>query len=108
MADVEDAQAFQTRKRAFAVQRARYEAKRLASIRWKLTAFLVATGAPVLALDRSQTPAIRHALAILTVLWLAAAVPMVGLLVLERRAQRQVEQLCEHDTHAIIKRERAE
>jgi hypothetical protein len=73
--------------------RATYAGKRLASYRRVLGALLVTVGAPVIALNSSTSPAIRHAITILALVWLALVLPMVRLLCTEWQNNRLTEHL---------------
>jgi hypothetical protein len=75
------------------LNRATYEANRLASFRRVLGAFLIILGAPVMALGQSASPTLRHALTILALSWLALVVPMVRLLYLEWHKRRLADNL---------------
>jgi hypothetical protein len=68
-----------------------WTSRRLALFRKLLGAFILVTGAPVVALYRAESSAIRHVLLVLAVLSLSMVLPMVRLLCFEWRHNHRFE-----------------
>lgn len=81
------------RLNVFRLNQAAYDAKRLASFRRALGTVLMALGTPVLILSQATDPRIRHALTILSILWLMLVLPMVRLLFMEGKNRRLLTNL---------------
>ena len=71
----------------------RYEGKRLASFRRVLTALMIVTGAPVLALARAEGPAVKKVVMVLALVWLCMLPPMIRLLWTEWHVRRAADRL---------------
>jgi hypothetical protein len=75
------------------LNQAAYDGRRLAALRRFVGGALVALGAPVAVFSRSDDPRIRHALAVLSIVWLMFALPLFRLLFSEWHNRRLITEL---------------